>query len=647
MAERFLDGKDKLIESPSATRLVIAFHGFEGSPQQVMPLCTIASKEEQAASDYFFPALPISSWFTRQRPEEIIRTITGKVDRIVEKGGGKYASIVICGYSFGALLARGLYLNAWTAAYDGGPKARRDWAPLVRRLVLLSGIERGWSTDSPMSFFLRVWAPLLQSIAVACRVTGLNGMKGAPFLTDLRLGFHELWQSLPPEHVPHVTHLLGTDDDVVAPSDHVDMSGTIHPDHFNLVPIPETNHPQMLQLDVHGLPSQGATWNPRSFRTAVIHDALYGNERVRPAAEDSHWANVCRALAARDHGLVQQDNEVEHVVFVVHGIRDKGFWTHWLASYLQASGGKRIVVETPSYGFFPILPFLLPWTRTRKVEWLLDKYVEARKRYPKARVSFVGHSNGSYLLARSLEITRNTKFDNIVFAGSPVRRSYNWSRFGRKIATEEGRVGGVLNFVASADWVVALFGGGLAPLRRFDLGTAGHLGFTDKGETLDRKVINVRYASGDHGAALKFAVWKDIADFVVHGKVPVEGNALAQPADGGPRYRTDRPAVFNRFLGWMALPALTVLFAIVALPGVTMLAALLDRLGARALWTFAGRQLPDMPLQLAASAWLSPLSSFVPDYYWASYGFLQGHPHVTAAGLLVYAFLLRFLGRRF
>ena len=103
-----------------------------------------------------------------------------------------------------------------------------------------------------------------------------------------------------------------------------------------------------------------------------------------------------------------------------------------------------------------MLPFILPWVRQEKVEWLMDEYVGAKARYPNASFSYVGHSNGTYLLARALRDYPAVRFRNVLFAGSVVRRDYRWDQ-----AIRAGQVICVVNMVATSDWVVAIFPSGL------------------------------------------------------------------------------------------------------------------------------------------------------------------------------------------
>ena len=48
-----------------------------------------------------------------------------------------------------------------------------------------------------------------------------------------------------------------------------------------------------------------------------------------------------------------------------------------------------------------MLSFLRPGVRQEKVEWLMDRYTEAKAMYPKAKFHFVGHSHGTYLAKQS------------------------------------------------------------------------------------------------------------------------------------------------------------------------------------------------------------------------------------------------------
>jgi len=102
--------------------------------------------------------------------------------------------------------------------------------------------------------------------------------------------------------------------------------------------------------------------------------------------------------------------------------------------------------------------------------------VTARALYPNpaAQFSYIGHSNGTYLLAKALQLCPAVRFENVLFAGSVVHTRYDWS------SLIPARVARVVNYVATDDKVVAVFPQGLERLRYRDLGGAGHLGFEER-----------------------------------------------------------------------------------------------------------------------------------------------------------------------
>jgi hypothetical protein len=300
--------------------------------------------------------------------------------------------------------------------------------------------------------------------------------------------------------------LLGSVDDMVSPNDNIDL---IAGGDFVYRDVPYSGHADVIDIaDPTPLPSptaDGATTRGTA-RFAAIRSVLLSDE-----------ASLLRASVIPDDEPPPAANaSVRHVVFVIHGIRDQGFWTHRIARRVQAlaraqEDGVVVATETSTYGYFPMLSFLLPGKRRAKVEWLMDQYAEALARFPAAAFSYVGHSNGTYLLADALRKYPSCRFRYVVFAGSVVRTRYPWSE-----ALRRGQVEKILNYVATADWVVAIFPKAIEMLRLQDLGSAGHDGFSAAtGDALHQ----IRYVRGGHGAALAEANWDAIARFALRGEV--------------------------------------------------------------------------------------------------------------------------------
>jgi hypothetical protein len=217
-----------------------------------------------------------------------------------------------------------------------------------------------------------------------------------------------------------------------------------------------------------------------------------------------------------NHEELGIDGNIGTVCFIIHGIRDNGHWTRKIGERIlnrATQERKPFFVYTPSYGYFPLIAFALPWTRREKVEWFLDLYVDVLHRHPDARMVYVGHSNGTYLLAKALSLCPSLCFDRVLFAGSVVRRSYDWpSRLNTQVLN-------VINLVATKDYVVALFPRAFERLPLQDLGGAGVDGFK-----LLPAEDNRSYVPGGHDAGIREEMWNDVATFVVSGNRPMRDN---------------------------------------------------------------------------------------------------------------------------
>ena len=486
------------------------------------------------AADVCLPVLPIEFW-SLQDPDRIVGDVLDFIDSVWEKrrsqGGAGYQRVLLIGFSFGSVLARQLFCRAAGALPDGtvDERAARPWANRVTRIVLLAGLNRGWTVDSPVT---RIESAL-NNIGTAIghvlpkKPTLFSIRRGAPFLTLTRLQWLALRRAA---RTPALTvQLLGTRDDVVSPADNIDLATGAD---FVYLEVPHSGHFEVIDMSLRT--PEGAA-RRRIFALALAgsreeldKEAIAGIDLITMLPAGIEGAGD---FGRRDQGA----RPLRDVVFVVHGIRDKGYWTRKIARVVLETArdqAREVAALTPSYGYFAMLPFLLPWTRRAKVEWLLDLYVSVRSWHPEANVSFIGHSNGTYILAGAIDSCRAVRFEHVVFAGSVVRSDYDWAR-----SVGRGQIGRVLNYVATSDWVVAIFPRMLQVLRLQDLGGAGHDGF-DQGQPF---VTDVEYLRGRHSAALDEQHWSDIASFVLDGMPMnratvrertrwVEGAAYAAPA---------------------------------------------------------------------------------------------------------------------
>lgn len=543
-----MDAWRYLEQHGDSTELVIALHGYSRSYHRLAEVrSTITAVRSNA--DIFAPLLPYAQRLSFRKAETIAADLMHAIGAIVDAraaAGAGYQRLTFVGHSFGAVMARRLVVAAFgeQRAADGELPAPfepelaafrhgTNWAALIQRIVLLAGMNRGWTVSSALDWITTVIWSVLQFVGetvFAGKLTMFAIRRGAPFLAQTRLQWLAL---MDPEYGPRpnliCVQLLGSGDDLVSPDDNVDYAvdlfGAAGVTSFFYIEVPYSTHPSIIDMAPRGSAgSQDAL--ERKIRRDKFTLALTGD-----AAALGTQA-VSREQMA-DNLPPEPDLTVSDVVFVIHGIRDKGYWTQKIARTIKKAAEQerkdkhdntiRFESWTESYGYFAMLPFILPSVRQRKVEWLMDCYVEATARYPRAAMHYVGHSNGTYLAAKALQDYPAARFKHIVFAGSVVRCNYDWRALMRPdpdFPNNPPRVESVLNYVATRDWVVALFPKALQRLRLANLGSAGHDGFDQASP--DGPVYEVRYVIGSHGAGHEEPNWDDIARFVVSGRPPPE-----------------------------------------------------------------------------------------------------------------------------
>lgn len=546
------------MNEPDPSTLVVMLHAFTSRPSHLDGV-QAAVRLVWPTAQFMVPTLPLSL-LSMVRLDEVVSVVLREIDAAVadaQQAGRPIARIVLVGHSMGALLARKVYVAAcgeiadapFEAALatsgpqtDNGMLAPRDWALRVSRIVLLAGMNRGWRITHHLGLtnaLLWTAGSLMEQLVrpFGRSFTIFSIRKGASFITNLRVQ----WLRLRQAHASGqsaaggaiTVQLLGSRDDMVAPEDNVDL---VSGGDFHYLDVPYSGHSDVIEFDD---PKHG------EGRRQAFLLALTSTPAELQAA----------AVVPSDERFSQPDTSVRRVLFVIHGIRDVGYWTQKIARRVKQRAGAEGTLwatETSSYGYFPMLPFLFPWTRRQKVEWLMDQYTEALARFPQARFSYIGHSNGTYLLARALQLYPCCRFEHVTFAGSVVSRRYDWRPALQSRRGAPPQVHAVLNFTATNDWVVAWFPKFFQVLRLQDLGSAGHDGFVQAGQA--PRVHQRGCVRGGHSAALDESLWDVIADFTLTGNPP------PQPLPGT-KPQPDRwvrwPGLFPPLV-WLALLLLLV-----------------------------------------------------------------------------------------
>jgi pimeloyl-ACP methyl ester carboxylesterase len=500
-------------------RLVVLVPGFLADLGNWAPLKERLAKEEgykpgEARWLDFAHGVRLLSTMTLDAVAERLR---GRIDAEWLRAGG-FDDVVLVGHSMGGLIARQAYLLA--AAAVPGQQAS-DWAGHVSRIVLFASLNRGVDPKKKPLWGLANW--LVRLIPVLPHFTGLDAIRGAYFLTNLRIYWirlfgqlaaaqreGETWPDGRPVHPPLVVQVLGESDGWVDPEDSKDVLA--FPTGHNLS-VPDANHRNLYRLDQAPDPE---------LRYAVLREGFVG------VFQDSPPVASC----------------VRRVVFLLHGIRASNVddWIKELERRICERGQKSVVVNHPTYGYFTAARFALPSVRRKNIQLFQDWYTEALAEHATAEFDIIAHSNGTYMLGQALMKTPGMRFDNVALAGSVLPTNFPWGKLkGSK------QVGRVRNDRANRDWPVALLCNALSGLRMYDVGTGGFAGF--HGGATDE----VAYYPGGHGMALKPDYQGLLVDFVFGGEV--------QEPDGLPR----SPGYFRMLSN--AMPYVAVIMVLAAVAG--------------------------------------------------------------------------------
>jgi len=573
-------------ETRYARTLVLVIRGWgDAVPLLSMPGGAVpAAFLELLRSTYpgakvLYPALDMGAR-SKAKPQDLVEQLSAQVDRCWEQD--TFDELVIVAFSAGTLLARNLYSKACGARMPdpalGTPELplslsrnlAKPWADRVKRMVFLAGVTRGWSISTATPAALRFFAPILLTVLNAsARLRGQGESfiqqikRGAPFVIESRLLYLQVEQYCARADakfkLPHTVLLLGSRDEFVSPADALDLGLSSD---FSYIEVPDSSHVDMIEVAPGPEPTASDTSSEAHRQRARIRRANLAVAALTQSPEelakiamnsddiDDYIDDLDRPIvrsptSTSDSPATSPPVKIDQVVIVVHGIRDNGFWTKRIAREVKAIGrGRTLVIRapSPSYGFFSMWDFVNFWGRLDATYWFLEKYAEIRVLYPDVPISYIGHSNGTFLAAHALRLSPMVVLDRIVFAGCVVRTDFKWSEI-------KGKALSVLNLVATSDWVVAFLPGAFQRLglRFFGVGGAGFDGFEDQPGQTNPTVCNFRYLAGGHGVGVSEGMWRPIAAYVVNGTMP---NATRD----NPVYRHERTAWQSRIgrLSWLA-----------------------------------------------------------------------------------------------
>jgi len=425
---------------------------------------------------------------------------------------GRPQRVTLMGHSIGGLLVRYAYLDA-----AGGFGATPDeWTAVVERIVLFAAPNRGYSPQRLPWYQRWLLSTALALPALTRGFAGTDAVVGAPFITNLRIEWIRQFHAM--ANPPLVVQVLGTEDSAVSRADSQDVEAMPN---SAAVEIPYADHDSIIEPTAPDEDASGEQFQ-------LIASAVYGTPSPPPEATP---------VAGAQAGITD-------VVFVLHGIRADAYgWVQSLNGILAGRPG--FIIDHPSYGYLPAFNFALPFGHDRQLRLFGDWYTQMLSAYPAAAFHFVGHSNGTYILGRSLTQVPTMRFDRVYLAGSVLARTYDWANHPKQVST-------LVNSCGGSDIPVGILCSALRGLGRRDLGVAGFSGFDDPPP--GDQFVTLR---GGHGAGLANDRLPAVAEYVATGATPVRT----------PTAWTTAPAKFLFALLSRAMPMLAIVFVVAVVTG--------------------------------------------------------------------------------
>lgn len=450
------------------TRLVVVVPATTQGPEEWQSFLRRLERDPQHKQIAWLVYRHDITYATKGSARNVAKDISACIDQWAQ--APQYQSVTLIGHSIGGMLLRHAYLIG-AGAMPGLPAAPHPWTEKVDRILLFSSVNRGVSGKNfgrwygPVTWLARTF-PHPHLIVEDFQV-------GSDFIADTRIAwiryFGELQSSSihnPSVIIPKVTQFWGTQDSVVTESDNSDLEAFSGP---VLIRIQGANHRNLQQLDPPYTTTGDARWE--KFR-----DALFENSKP-----------TLKTYVPR------------RVLFIVRGIRDSSnsAWVSELASDAQSTYGHDNIAEI-EYGYFSAAHFAIRPLRRKPLPEFRDRYAELLAQNPMTTFDFIGHSNGTYLLAQSLLSTPSMKFKNVVLAAPVLPVDFDWKKI-----FDRGQVKAMRYEMASRDWAVGILCPALRAIGFTDVGPAGVLGFGAPTAMQPGQVVDVGWYQGGHGESLR------------------------------------------------------------------------------------------------------------------------------------------------
>ena len=142
-------------------------------------------------------------------------------------------------------------------------------------------------------------------------------------------------------------------------------------------------------------------------------------DRIRSPSERELFSSYFEHALGADSVQIGADS----VVVVVHGIQSHASWYRMVTEALRRNDAVDVVEIR--YGWLPFF-MLVPYLRRFPMAEVESNLKSIRLEYPRAKISVIAHSFGTYLVASVLESNASLRVDSFVLCGSVVDQRFRW-----------------------------------------------------------------------------------------------------------------------------------------------------------------------------------------------------------------------------
>jgi pimeloyl-ACP methyl ester carboxylesterase len=197
-------------------------------------------------------------------------------------------------------------------------------------------------------------------------------------------------------------------------------------------------------------------------------------------------ANGFSRIVRENPDATAAQSRIKSILIFYHGLRDNQDLGESPDLAVASMFGSRtdVLISRESPPFVPLFSYLFDiiGRREASVRWLADKYVRLKADYADAKISIIGHSQGSFAAGAVTERYAGLTFENVVLGGSLLPHAYPWGNM-----VKAGRVNRIVNVRARADIVSGILAAAfqfmprymplLGRLKLFQIGDSGVAGF--------------------------------------------------------------------------------------------------------------------------------------------------------------------------